>query len=112
MKTRKLKNSGEDKRTQERLDVPPYDLGTFVEFNLGDEKFRLNLLDTSLGGLGMLVMEGEANILKKFYPGQEVTGKLCTPEADIQMRLEVRYITPMMRGPFKGHYRVGFSSRK
>ncbi len=96
-----------ERRTKERDFIEPYDTGTFLEFILEGEKYRFNLLDTSPGGMSMLVMNGDEGVLEKMKIGDKIKMKYSTSEASLSMDFELRHITPIKRGTFKGHYQVG-----
>jgi len=98
-----------ERRTKKRNFIEPYDTGTFLEFTLKGKKYRFNLLDTSPGGMSMLVMDDDAETLKKIIIGDKIRMKYSTPEADVLMDFELRHITPIKRGTFKGHCQVGLS---
>ena len=96
-----------ERRTKERDFIEPYDTGTFLEFTLEGKKYRFNLLDTSPGGMSMLVMNGDEGVLEKMKIGDKIKMKYSTSEASLSMDFELRHITPIKRGTFKGHYQVG-----
>jgi len=97
----------EERRTKERDFIEPYDTGTFLEFTLEGKKYRFNLLDTSPGGMSMLVMDGDVGVLERIKIGDKIKMKYSTSEASLSMDFELRHITPIKRGTFKGHYQVG-----
>ncbi len=98
-----------DLRTHKRNFIEPYDTGTYLELDLRGERFRLNLLDTSPGGMGMLVKKEESDILEFFGIGDQIRAEYKIPEAGMPVNLEIRHITLIERGRFKGHYQVGLS---
>ncbi|MFC1824988.1 hypothetical protein ACFL9T_19940 [Thermodesulfobacteriota bacterium] len=102
-----MEGSGEEKRIQQRDYVEPYDTGTYLEFDLGGKSYRFSLLDTSPGGVGMLVKDTESEILKKIGVGDRIEMTYHTPEAEISMDFEIRHSTLLEKGRFKGHYQVG-----
>jgi c-di-GMP-binding flagellar brake protein YcgR len=106
---KKLNSSGEDKRSQKRAYIEPYDTGTFLEFRLDERQYRFNLLDTSPGGIGMLVPNMEVKVLKELKTGDQIEMEYGTYDARALIRFEIRHITPIKRGTFKGHYQVGLS---
>lgn len=98
-----------DKRKENRACVEPYDTGTFLEFTLGREKYRFSLLDMSTQGIGMLVLKKETKVLEKLKPGDQLNMKYITLEKADFMDFEVKHITQIGRGAWKGHYQVGLS---
>ena len=96
-----------ERRSKKRNFVEPYDTGTFLEFTLEGIKYRFNLLDTSPGGVSMLVTDGDTGILEKIKIGDKIEMKYSTSEASLVMDFELKHITPIKRGTFKGHYQVG-----
>ena len=101
--------SGKDKRVQKRAYIEPYDTGTFLRFRMDGKEYRFNLLDTSPGGIGMLVPNMEVDVLKELKPGDQIEMEYGTCEASALINFEIRHITPIERGTFKGHYQVGLS---
>ena len=104
-----MEYAGEEKRDPKRSYVEPYDTGIFLEFTLNDKKYRFNLLDTSPDGMGMLIMDEESDILKKLRIRDQIKMKYGKPNASVFMTFEIRHITSIKRGPFKGHFQVGLS---
>ena len=98
-----------EKRTEKRSFIEPYDTGTFLEFTLEGKEYRFNLLDTSPGGMGMLVENGEMDVLNKLEPGNQIEMKYCNDTVSVFMNFEIRHITPIKRGIFKSHYQIGLS---
>ena len=104
-----MEYEGNERRGPERSYTEPYDSGTFLEFTLEGAKYRFVLLDTSPGGMGMLVMNEESDILQKLKIRDKIEMKYGNPETSVFMNFEVRHITSISRGPFKGHFQVGLS---
>lgn len=104
-----MEYSGKEKRAQKRAFVEPYDTGTFLEFIWGGEGYRFNLLDTSPGGIAMLVPNMEVKFLKELKPRDQIEMKYGTREASALINFEIKHITIIKRGKFKGHYQVGLS---
>ena len=98
-----------DKRNIERAYIEPFDSGTFLEFRLGERQYRFNLLDTSPGGIGMLVKDGESKVLEALKIGDQVKMIYKTPEAYMPVDLEIKHISSIHSGKLKGHYQVGLS---
>ena len=96
-------------REDSREYVEPYDAGAYLEFDLDENRFRFQLLDTSPTGMGILVKEEETGMLSWFEPGDQIRAEYKTPEASMTMDFEVRHVTQIERGKFKGHYQVGLS---
>jgi hypothetical protein len=104
-----MANVEKERRTQGRSYIEPYDTGTFLEFAPGDKKYRFNLLDTSPDGMGMLVFQKDAEVLENFEAGERVNLKYSVAETSLYMKFEIKHVTLIERGPFKGHYQIGIS---
>lgn len=104
-----MEYSGKEKRIQKRAYIEPYDTGTFLEFILYGKGYRFNLLDTSPGGIAMLVPNMEAEVLKELKRGDQIEMEFGTCYANALINFEIRHITTIKRGTFKGHYQVGLS---
>ena len=104
-----MEDAVKESRTQVRDFFEPYDTGTYLDFALDGKKYRFNLLDTSPEGMGMLVWEEDKGILKKLRVGNQIRVEYKTPEASMDMELEIRHITRIERGKYKGHHQVGLS---
>jgi len=104
-----MASEGEDRRFQERSYIEPYSTDTFLEFSLGGKEYRFSLLDTSPGGMAMLVAKEKAEVLDKLSLGTQVTMKYGTPQVNVSMDFKIMHITPIKRGTLKGHYQVGLS---
>ena len=96
-----------DRRHQGRAYVEPYTTNTFLEFTLSGVTHRCVLLDVSPGGLGMLISRAEKDILHHLSPGARMSMAYTSPEATVPMNFEIRHITEIKRGNFKGHFQVG-----
>jgi len=96
-----------DRRRQDRDFVEPYTTNTFLEFTLSGCTHRCLLLDVSPGGLGMLVMHPEKEVLQHLRQGARMSTPYTSPEASVPIRFEIRHITEIKRGNFRGHYQVG-----
>jgi hypothetical protein len=97
----------DDKRLHLRNYIEPYDTDTFLSFNLDGVSRRFNLLDTSPDGMGMLVPKDESHILGKLGEGEKIKMEYKTPQASMDMYFEIRHISEIERGKFKGHHQVG-----
>ena len=104
-----MEDSAKELRRAPRQYIEPYDTGTYLEFDLDDTRYRFRLLDTSPTGMGMLVKKEAIGAFGQFGPGDLIRAEYKTPEASMRMDLEVRHITQIERGKFKGHYQVGLS---
>jgi hypothetical protein len=104
-----MEYEGNERRGPERSYAEPYDSGTFLEFTLEGAEYRFMLLDTSPSGMGMLVKNEESDILKKLNIKDNIEMKYGKPDTSIFMNFEIRHITSIKRGPFKGHFQVGLS---
>ena len=71
---------GGERRREGRAYIEPYDTGTFLEFALDGKEYRFNLLDTSPGGMGMLVSEKQREILDKLNVGDKLRMKYGKPD--------------------------------
>ena len=96
-----------DRRHQDRAYVEPYTADTFLEFTLSGRTHRCLLLDVSPGGLGMLISHTEKEILQHLRPGARMSMAYTSPEATVPMNFEIRHITEIKRGNFRGHFQVG-----
>ena len=100
---------GQEMRKHERAATDPYDRRYFLEADFGGKQYRFNPLNTSTGGMGMLVTDHEEEFLSRVHPGDRIKMKYSTPESNIVMDFELRYITRIKVGPFRGHYQVGLA---
>ncbi len=99
----------EERRAHKRSDVEPGSEDTFLEFAWGGATYRFKPLDTSSGGMGMLVTDDDSEVLEKISVGDKIEMKYCTPEEDLFMIFKVRHISRLKQGLFAGHYQVGLS---
>ncbi len=97
----------EDRRGPTRSYIEPYDTGTSIGFTLEHKTYRFRLLDTSPGGIGMLVNKGEKEVLKKITTGDRMRMSYGDPDTNILMNFEIRHVTGIKMGAFEGHYQVG-----
>jgi hypothetical protein len=100
---------GQERRKQERTAIDSYDKGYFLEADFGGKQYRFNPLNTSTGGMGMLVSDQEAEFLRRVHPGDRIKMKYSTPDSNVIMNFELRYINRIKVGPFRGHYQVGLA---
>jgi hypothetical protein len=96
-----------DRRRQDRDFVEPYTTNTYLEFTLSGRRHRCLLLDVSPGGVGMLVLHPEKEVLQHLRPSTRMSMAYTSPEATVTMSFEIRHITQIKRGDFKGHFQVG-----
>lgn len=96
-----------DRRQQDRAYAEPYTTNTFLEFTLSGRTHRCLLLDVSPRGLGMLVSHTEKEILQHLRPGARMSMAYASPEATVLMHFEIRHITEIQRGNFRGFFQVG-----
>jgi hypothetical protein len=96
-----------DRRQQDRAYIEPYTSNTFLEFDLLGRTHRCLLLDVSPAGLGMLISKSEKEILQHLRPGATMSMTYISPEASVPMAFEIRHITEIQRGNFRGSYQVG-----
>ena len=104
-----MADTEKERRTDERSYIEPYETGTSLEVRLGGKTYRFGLMDTSPRGMGMLVMKKDAEALKTFEPGDRLNMKYRVAETSLFMKFEIKHITLIQRGPYKGHYQVGIS---
>ena len=96
-----------DRRQEDRAYAEPYSTDTFLEFTLSGRTHRCLLLDVSPRGLGMLVSHAEKEILQHLRPGARMSMAYHSPEAVVPMNFEIRHITEIQRGNFRGCFQVG-----
>ncbi|MBW2608730.1 MAG: hypothetical protein JRC68_00080 [Deltaproteobacteria bacterium] len=104
-----MEYTGKEERDKARNYIEPYDTGTYLAFELNDKIYRFNLLDTSPGGMGMLVKKEESEVLNRLNIGDKIRVEYKTPEAGVLMDFEIMHITQFRRGRFNGHHQVGLS---
>ena len=104
-----MEYGGKERRRHPRSYVEPYDTGTYLEFRQAGTSYRFNLLDTSPGGMGMLVKMEAAEVLNNMEIGDHIRMEYKTGEASMVMDFEVRHISRIVRGRYKGHHQVGLS---
>ena len=104
-----MENGKEERRGKKRSYIEPYDTETFLEFRLEGKKYRFKLLDTSPGGVGMLITKEDEEVVKKLKIGDRRKMKYATPEGSLYMDFELMHITPINRGRYEGHLQVGLA---
>ena len=99
----------EEKRSEERTYFEPSDTGHSLEATIGGKEYQFKVLDRGLGGMGMLVLDSQVEALKDLRPRDQVTMTYTSPKGSLQVNIEIRHITILTTGPYKGHYKVGLS---
>ncbi|MBW1870151.1 MAG: hypothetical protein JRI73_12980 [Deltaproteobacteria bacterium] len=88
----------------------------YVEFKLGkppekEKSYKLNVIDYSRHGLGLLVTEKDAELLKMLNPGDRIKDiTFYATWTFIQVDTTVRHITKIKNEPHKGLYIIGVES--
>ncbi|MDY6971048.1 MAG: hypothetical protein SV775_01835 [Thermodesulfobacteriota bacterium] len=88
----------------------------YVEFNLGESSgneklYKLDVIDYSRHGLGMLVTDKDAELLKMLKRGDMINDiTFYATWTLIQVDAVVRHITKIKSGPHKGQHLVGVES--
>jgi hypothetical protein len=98
-----------ERRTEKRTFFEPYDAVNFLELSLKGKHYRFKILDTGRGGMGMLVERGQADVLEGFEVGMVIEMNYCDEQKALNMYFTIRHVTPIVGGPFDGHYKVGLS---
>lgn len=99
----------EEKRSEERTYFEPSDTGHTLEATIGGKEHQFKVLDRGLGGMGMLVLDSQVEALKELRPGDQMTMTYASPKGSLQVSIEIRHITILTTGPYKGHYKIGLS---
>jgi hypothetical protein len=99
--------SGREQRVQKRKAVDPSDTGTFLQFAVDGKKYRFTLIDKSANGMGMLVPNEEGEVLRHLEPGNKLKFQFQTPKTKIVLNSEIRHVTALRRGIYKGDHKVG-----
>jgi PilZ domain len=105
---KKSEKTVEKKRSEPRTFLDQY---RSVEFSLSkrDPIFQFRVRDISSSGMGFLINQG-AMALKYLKVGQVLTMKYNPVDRDgspVQMETEIRHITLLDKGRFRGNYLVG-----
>jgi hypothetical protein len=98
-----------EKRMENRTKFDPYDRVNFLIMSLKGKHHRLKILDTGGGGMGMLVEQGQTDVLQTLGVGNVIEMKYCNEQKTLNMFFTVRHVTPIVGGPFDGHFKVGLS---
>jgi c-di-GMP-binding flagellar brake protein YcgR len=98
-----------DRRIEKRTYFEPYDSVNFLDLSLEGKHYRFKILDMGGGGMGMLVEQGQTDTLQALGVGNVIEMKYCNEQKALDMYFTVRHVTPIVGGPFDGHYKVGLS---
>jgi c-di-GMP-binding flagellar brake protein YcgR len=98
-----------DRRREKRTKFEPYDPINFLDLSLKGKHYRFRILDTGAGGMGMLVEQGQTDVLQTLGVGSVIEMKYCSEQKALNMYFTIRHVTPIVGGPFDGHYKVGLS---
>ncbi len=98
-----------DRRIENRTYFEPYDSVNFLDLSLEGKHYRFKVLDMGGGGMGMLVEQGQGDFLETFGVGRVIEMKYCNEQKALNMYFTIRHVTPIVGGPFDGHYKVGLS---
>jgi hypothetical protein len=104
-----MQHSSEDKRSQKRTYFEPSDMGHLLEATIGGKKYQFKVLNIGQGGIGMLVKGHQTEVLRRLNPGGQLAMRYTNPKGSMEVKVEIRHITPIQKGAFEGHYSIGFS---
>ena len=104
-----LGKSVPEKRCQERNSIEPTDTGHYLESVIGNIKYRFKVLNICRGGVGMLVTSSQAEVLQSLKTGCVMEMDYINPKGCLGIKVEIRHITKLDKGIYKGEYTVGFS---
>ncbi len=102
------KGGGAEKRFEPRKVMKSYYSVEFA-FNRNFPLYQFKVRDMSPGGLGILANEN-SEALKRLTAGDVLEMKYNPVNSDdsaVYLKTEIRHITRLEHGPFKGHYLVG-----
>jgi hypothetical protein len=105
----------QDTRKEERtaLGMPDF---ISVEFTLGKapgKNYQVGVIDCSTHGLGLLVTEKDMKLLKMLKKGDKIKGMTCyAARVMITVDAEVKHITKIEEGKFKGQHIIGVESNE
>ena len=103
----------QDTRKEERtvLAMPDF---ISVEFKLGKapgKDYQVGVIDCSSHGLGLLITKKDMELLQMLKPGDKIKEMTCyAARAMITVDAEVKHITKVEEGNFKGQYIIGVES--
>ena len=85
-----------------------------IEFNLGKapgKDYQVGVIDCSSHGLGLLITRKDMELLQMLKKGDKIKGMTCyAARAMITVDAEVKHITKIEEGNFKGQYIIGIES--
>jgi len=85
-----------------------------IEFNLGKapgKDYQVGVIDCSSRGLGLLITRKDMELLQMLKKGDKIKGMTCyAARAMITVDAEVKHITKIEEGNFKGQYIIGIES--
>jgi hypothetical protein len=104
-----------DKRVEERIS---FGISDFVaaEFTLGkgskkEKRYEVNVMDCSRHGLGLIITQKDLDLLKRLNIGDRIEKMMFfAPRSMIKVNGNVRHITKIESGEYKGCYQVGIES--
>lgn len=99
----------EEKRSEKRTHFEPADTGHVLTTTLNGKDYEFKVLDKGLGGMGMLVMNSQTEVLKELRVGDQILMKYSNPKGSLFVNIEIRHMTTIKTGAFKGHYKFGLS---
>lgn len=108
-KRRSNREMATDRRIETRTYFEPCDSVNFLDLSLKGKHYRFKILDTGGGGMGMLVEHGQTDALQVLGVGSVIEMKYCNEQRAMNMYFTIRHVTPIVGGPFDGHYKVGLS---
>jgi hypothetical protein len=105
----------EDKRLEERVS---FGISYFVsaEFTLGkgskkEKRYELNVTDCSRHGLGLIITQKDLDLLERLNIGDRIEEIMFfAPRSMIKVNGNIRHITKIGSGEYKGCYQVGIES--
>jgi hypothetical protein len=103
----------QDTRREERtaLTMPDF---ISIEFKLGKspgKDYQVGVIDCSSHGLGLLITRKDMELLQMLKPGDKIKDMTCyAARAMITVDAEVKHITKIEEGNFKGQYIIGIES--
>ena len=103
----------QDTRNEERTVLTTPDFIS-VEFNLGKapgKDYQVGVFDCSSHGLGLLITKKDKELVQILKQGDKIKEMTCyAPRAMITVDAEVKHITKIEEGNFKGQYVIGIES--
>ncbi|MFO7749420.1 MAG: hypothetical protein R6V54_04940 [Desulfobacteraceae bacterium] len=96
-----------DRRFRETLAAS--DGGYRVEVELHGQPYCFKVLNISQGGIGMLVMQSQSDVLPLLQGKSRIKMVHITPKGRMEIVAVLRHTSIISSGEFKGHYVVGFS---